>query len=62
MKKTNQNLIKKVLYLVISQLTGIFFCFHPIETLKNPIKNFIERFGSLFDTHGSLTKTYKNKI
>ena len=62
MKKTGPDLIKKVLYLIISQLTGIIFCFHAIEKLKNPIKNFIERFGSLFDTHGSLTKTYKNKI
>ena len=62
MKPTGQDLIKKVLYLIISQLTGIIFCFHAIEKLKNPIKNFIERFGSLFDTHGSLTKTYKNKI
>ena len=26
------------LYLVISQLTGIIFCFHLTETLKNPIK------------------------
>ena len=61
MKKTGPDLIKKVLYLIISQLTGIIFCFHAIETLKSPIKTFIERFGSLFDTYGSLTKTSKKQ-
>ena len=38
MKETGQDLIKKILYLIISQLTGIIFCFHLTQTLKNPIK------------------------
>ena len=31
-------LIKKILYLIISQLNGITFCFHLTQTPKNPIK------------------------
>ena len=38
MKESGQNLIKKILYLNISRLTGIIFCFHLTQTLKNPIK------------------------
>ena len=38
MKETGQDLIKKILYLIISQLNGIIFCFHLTQTLKNPIK------------------------
>ena len=38
MKETCQYLIKKILYLIISQLNGIFFCVHLTQTLKNPIK------------------------
>ena len=37
MKETGQDLIKRVLYLIISQLGGIIFCFHLTQTLKNPI-------------------------
>ena len=37
MKETGQHLIKKTLHLIISQLTGIIFCFHQTQTLKNPI-------------------------
>ena len=37
-KETGQDLIKKILYLIISQLNGITFCFYLTQTLKNPIK------------------------
>ena len=38
MKETGQDLINKILYLIISQLNGITFCFHLTQTPKNPIK------------------------
>ena len=38
MKETGQDLIKKILYLIISRLTEIIFWFHQTETLKNLIK------------------------
>ena len=38
MKETGQDLIKKILYLIISQSNGISFCFHLTQTLTNPIK------------------------
>ena len=37
MKETDQDLIKKSLYLIFSQLTGIF-CFDLAQTLKNHMK------------------------
>ena len=37
-KRDCQYLIKKILYLIISPLNGITFCFHLTQTLKNPIK------------------------
>ena len=37
MKATSQDLIKKDLYLIISQLTGIFFCFRHTQTQENLI-------------------------
>ena len=43
MKETGQDLIKKILYLIISQLTGIIFCFHLTQTLKIPIKISLKR-------------------
>ena len=42
MKETGQDLIKKILYLIISQLTGITFCFHLTQTMKNPVKLFLK--------------------
>ena len=38
MKETALDLIKKILYLIISRLTEIIFCFHRTQTLKNAIK------------------------
>ena len=38
MKETGQDLIKKILYLIISQLNGITFCFHLTQTLKNLLR------------------------
>ena len=38
MEETGQDLIKRIFYLIISQLTGIIFCFHLTQTLKNPTK------------------------
>ena len=38
MKETGQDLVKKILYLIISRLTEIIFWFHQTETLKNLIK------------------------
>ena len=38
MKETGQDLIKKIFYMIISQLNEIIFCSHPTQTLKNPIK------------------------
>ena len=38
MKETDQDLIKKILYLNISQLIGAIFCFHQTPTLKNLTK------------------------
>ena len=37
MKATSQDLIKKDLYLIISQLNEIFFCFHQTQTQENLI-------------------------
>ena len=42
MKETGQDLINKILYLIISQLNGMIFCFHLTQTLKNPIKRFLK--------------------
>ena len=38
MKEIGQDLIKKILYLIISQLTGKIFFFNLTQTLKNSIK------------------------
>ena len=38
MKETGQDVIKKILYLIISELNWIIFCFHLTQTLKNYIK------------------------
>ena len=38
MKETGQDLVKKILYLIISRLAEIIFWFHQTETLKNLIK------------------------
>ena len=37
-KETGQDLIKKTWYLIISQLNGIIFYFHQIQTPENLIK------------------------
>ena len=37
MKEAGQDFIKKILHLIISQLTGIIFYFYLTQTLKNPI-------------------------
>ena len=39
-KETGQDLIKKILDLIISRLTGIIFCFHQTQTPENPITLF----------------------
>ena len=63
MKETGQDLIKKNLYLIISQLNGIIFCFHLTQTLKNPIKLSLRSFlESLLDTYAPLKKISKNKL
>ena len=51
MKESGEDLIKKILYLVISQLNEIIFCFHLTQTLKNPIKHLCNS-----------KKNYKNKL
>ena len=35
MKKTDQDLIKKKFYLIVSQIIGISFCFHQTQTLQD---------------------------
>ena len=56
MKETGQDLIKKILYLIISRLTEIIFWFHQTETLKNLIKL------SLKNVSLCLTLIYLQKI
>ena len=48
MKATGQDLIKKILYLMISQLIGIIFCFHQTPTLKNSLKLSFKIFSLYF--------------
>ena len=38
MEEAAQDLINKILYLIISQLTGIIFVLHLIKTQKKPMK------------------------
>ena len=45
MKETGQDLIKKMLYLIIFRLTEIIFCFHQIQTLKSRIKLSLKSLG-----------------
>ena len=51
MKETGQDLIKKILYLIISQSNGISFCFHLTQTLTNPIKFSWKSLSLLLDTY-----------
>ena len=62
MKETGQDLIKKTLYLIISWITGIIFCFHQTQTLKNPIKDFLEKIESLLDTYAPLKNIFNSKL
>ena len=59
MKGTGQDLIKKILYLVISQLNGIIFCFHLTEKTEKPYNTFLEKFNSLHDSYAPLKKILK---
>ena len=61
MKETGQNLIKKILYLIISQSNGIIFCFHLTNTEKS-YKTFLEKFESLLETYAPLKKISENKL
>ena len=60
-KETGQNLIKKILYLIISQSNGIIFCFHLTRTLKNPIKLSLKSL-SIYLILMHLKKLSKNKL
>ena len=56
MKETGQDLIKKILYLIISQLTRLN------TNTEKSYKTFREKFESLLDTYAPLKKISKNKL